>query len=190
MSTLLLPELARELAASNRRVADSFEAESRQLQELQLTAGERHALKVRAVRSARAAAAATLGRKTETLAVWRNVLDVLHDGLDDGRSNELLKHVLDTIDTWLRLAQDSRDLWGFAAALGAPQEGADELRAAEEEVRRVKGTAESMNTFLGRPWPPVDPSLLERGRNEIAQGRYRTAEQIRAGRGPAEGGAG
>jgi hypothetical protein len=151
---------------------------------------ELKALKTRAAQSAKSATAATLSRKAETLGVWQIALDIFRDGLGDVQSKEVLQNVLDSVDSWLRLVQNSREMWRFAAALGNTPEGLEELGTAEDEIKQVKAAVEKMSAFLGRPRPPVDPSLLDRGRNEIAQGRYRTAEQIRAGRGPAEGGAG
>ena len=182
MSTLLLPELAQELAGSNGRVAESLEAESRWLEKLRGECQEVEALKKRAVRGARRATGATVNRKAEVLGVWQLALEDLEDGLAGEQSKEILLNVQTIIESWLRLARNSRAMWTFAAAIGSSPEGLEGLSAAETEVQQVKASLEQMQAFLTRARPPVDGALLEGGRQEIARGRYKTAEQIHSGR--------
>jgi hypothetical protein len=80
----------------------------------------------------------------------------------------------------MSLAQNSRDLWELAATHGNRPEGLEGLSAAEMDIQQTRGAAAKTHAFLTRTRPPVDIALLERGRKEIAQGRYKTADQIRS----------
>jgi hypothetical protein len=181
MSMLLMPELAREMVGSNRRVADSLEAESRQLQELRPQADDIDALKRRAARSARSAVLAALSRQAEAGDFWQSALDEFTDGVGDAQSNRLLQDVRDIIDSWFRLGQHSREMVRVAVALGNPPEALEELDAAERTIRHMKAAVEKMDAFLHGSRRPIDAALLAKGREDVAQGRFRTAEQIRAG---------
>jgi tetratricopeptide (TPR) repeat protein len=188
MSTLLFPELAREMAGSNHRVGDSLEAESRRLTDLQQTTENRDALAREAARSARSAMAAALRRHAEALDFWQSALDDFRDGVTDVRSKAMLENVRAIIDSWLRLARFSREMALFAGRSGNPLVALGELDAAEAAIREVQSAVEKMSDFLNRPRPAVDAAILAAGREEIAQGRYRTAEQLRAAARPsAEG---
>ena len=187
MSTLLLPELAREVAESNRRVADSFEAELQRLEQLRTEAKESGALKRRAARSARGAASNTLSRKAEVVGAWQHALELLEDGLSTEQAKGILQEIRHIIESWLNLARHCRALGTFATTLGSPPEWLAGLNAAETEVQQVKVAVENMHTFFSRPRPPVNPALLELGRSEIAGGHYRSGQQICAGGRRADG---
>ena len=88
---------------------------------------------------------------------------------------------VDTINNRLRVVQDCRELWRRATEVGCSPEGLEGLDAAEAEVNRVRAEVENMHAFLTRARPPLDPVLLEKGRKEISENRYRTADQIRSG---------
>jgi hypothetical protein len=180
MSTLLLPELAREIAGSNRRVADSLEAESRRLTDLHQKAENLDALKRRAARSARSAMATALSRRAEAIDFWQSALDDFREGVGDAQSKAMLGDVREIIESWLRLAQFSREVALFAVISGNPPEPMAELDAAEAAIRQVQAAVDTMSDFLNRPRPAVKAAILDAGRAEIAQGHFRTAEQIRA----------
>jgi hypothetical protein len=181
MSALMLPELAREMSGSNRRVAETLEAESLRLEELRRKPEEAEALKRRAPRSARGATSTTLSRKANIVGLWELALEHFEEGLSTEQSQEMLQAIRNTIDNWLRAVRDCRDLWRLVEQVGGSPEGLEGLDAAENEVRRIREAVEKMHAFITRPRPPIDPSLLERGRKEIVENRYRTAEQIRSG---------
>ena len=188
MSALLLPELAREESGSNLRVAETLEAESLRLEELRGKPEEAEALKKRAARSAQGATSTTLSRRANIVGLWQLALEHFEDGLSAEQSQELLEAIRNTIDNWLRVVQDCRELCRLLSEVSGSPEGLGEgLVAAEEEVKRVKVAAEKMHAFITRARLPIDPGLLERGRKEIAENRYRTAEQIRAGSTQTEG---
>jgi DNA-binding XRE family transcriptional regulator len=186
MTTLLLPELARELVRSNRVVAEALQAEVRQLKELRSEMEQAEAVKKRAIQSARDATSATVSRKAQVVGIWQQTLARFEDGLSAERWQEMLQDTQAILESWLRLAQNSRDLWEFAVTLGNRPEGLQELSSAEIDIQQVRAAVEKTHVFLTRTRPPVDIALLERGRKEIAQGRYKTADQIRSGSGQSE----
>jgi hypothetical protein len=179
MSTLLLPELAREMAAFNRRVADSVEAEARRVERLQEELAQADTLRKTTTRSAREALRHTLSQFPDAQAVWRTALEVVRDGVEGGDLKQMLQDVQSVVDTWLTLAEKTRVLCRFAAPAVAPDK-LDELTQAEAAIREVKTAAEKMSAFVTRPKPAVDPARLQQGRNDIEQGRIRTAEQMLA----------
>lgn len=181
MSTLLLPDLAREMAAFNRRVADSVEAETRRVEKLREAMEPDEALRKRATLSAREALRHTLSQAPDAQAVWHTVLELLKDGLSGEELTELLRDVRDAVETWLTLAQKTRGLCESAKANSAAEAGLAELARAEASVREVKAAAEKVAAFMSRPRPPIDPARLQRGREEADQGRVRSPEQMRAG---------
>lgn len=187
MSALLLPELAREMSGSNLRVAETLEAESLRLTERRGKPEEAESLKRHAPRSARGATSTTLSRRADIVGVWKLALELLEDGLSAEQSQEMLQAIQNTIDNWLRAVQTCREMWRLVAEVGGSPEGLEGLDAAEAEVRQVRAAVEKLRAFFTRARLPIDPGLLERGRKEIVEKRYRTAEQIRSGCRPAEG---
>jgi hypothetical protein len=187
ISALMLPELAREMSGSNRHVAEALEAESLRLEELRGKPEETEALKRRAPQSARVATSTTLSRRANIADLWQLTLELFEGGLSAEQSQEMLQAFRNTIDDWLRGVQKCREMWKLVANLGGAPEGLEALNAAEAQVGRIRAAVDKMHGFMTRARPPIDPSLLERGRKEIAEGRYRTADQIRAGCTPAGG---
>src|SRR5262245_37394940 len=104
---------------------------------------------------------------TNILRHWQFMLQRFENGLNGEQSQELLQSMRRIIDEWVQ-------------AIGP--ERLETLGAARESVMRVRAEAERMHVFLTRPRPPIDPVLLTRGCKEIAEGRYKTAEQIRSAR--------
>ena len=166
MSALLLPELAREMSRSNRRVAETLEAESLQLEALRRKPEDVEVLKRRASQSARGATCTTLHRRANIVGLWQLALEHFDVGLSDEQSQELLQAILNTIDNWLRVVQDCRELWRQVTEVGCSPENLEGLDAAEMEVRRVRAEVEEMHAFITRARPPIAPGLLEMGRQE------------------------
>ena len=130
MTTLLLPELARENAASNRRVARSVDTAASQ---------------PRVTHSAREALRYSLGQAALARGHWQDVLALFEDGVEGGEAREAVHAVLDFFDSWFDLARSTRALWQAAGAPGAAPEGLD---AATREVEALRRNAEEMRAFL------------------------------------------
>ncbi len=182
----LPPELSREMVEFNRKLADSVKSrwEGRR--------GEDAAsLRRRGTRAARELTRFALSRSSDARAAWEGALEFIEEGVRGEDAREAVQVARNVIDSWLALAQQARELWqDVAATTGAIPEGLGELDAAEAEVTKIKSAADQTHAFLNRARPPVDPALLEKGQEEIAQGRYRTAEQIHSDfrQGQGEGG--
>jgi hypothetical protein len=181
MSMLLLPELARETAASNQRIARSVQTAATRSEELrqghEKPASERQQL----MRTAREALRYTLGQAAEAQGQWQDTLSLLGDGLEANEARDVLQAAVDVLDSWFVLLNSTRDLLQVAERSGAAPEGREDLDAAQREMEKVKAAADEMRAFLGRAWPPVDPALLDKARQAITHGKYKTAEAIRAG---------
>jgi hypothetical protein len=173
MSTLLLPELARESAASNRRLARSVE-DLRQREEVQPT------LPQAGTGSAREALRYTLFRAAEASSLWQGTVALFQDGLDGHEARDVLQAVLEVFDSWFGLVKSTRDLWHTTDPTGASPEGLEELDAVSRDIELLKTAAEEMRTFLNRSRPPVDAAVLEKARQAVVQGRYKTPEAVRA----------
>ena len=160
----LMPELAREMAAFNRKAAD-FARASR--------------LRLRGAQAARQLTRFTLYREGDARTVWQAALEAFEEGLTAEESAAVLQTVRDVADTWLDLAREAREFWGEVAATEAAPEGLEELSRAEAGVSGVKAAAERMHAFLSRPRPPLDLERLRAGLAEAEQRRVKTAAQMR-----------
>src|SRR5438105_13014884 len=101
MSALLLPELARENAAYNRRVTTSVETVARRLEtsSRSLTSDAREALRY------------TLAQAAEARSLWQGTQALFTDGVEGGEARAALRAVLDVFDSWFGLAKSTRELW-------------------------------------------------------------------------------
>lgn len=172
MSTLLLPDLARENAASNRRVARSVEQLRPKLEAVKsaprdLANGAREALRY------------TLVRAAEVRDFWQAALALLEEGLEGGESRDVVQAVLEAFDSWLTLVESTRGLCAGVVQGDHGQLPLTELDAASDEMQRLREAVVELHGFLGRPWPAIDSQVLARARQAVAQGRYLTAEAVR-----------
>jgi hypothetical protein len=164
------------MAESHRRIAASVVAESWQSATPQDADARR-----RGARAARELTRFTLSRSSDARDVWEGALEVLREGATGEESREVLQVVQDITDSWLALAHKTRELWrNVTAATDAAPEGLDDLDAAERDVKEVQAAAEKMHAFLSRTRPPLDPALLQKGREEIARGHFKTPEEMRS----------
>jgi len=178
MSTLLLSELVRESAASNQRIAKSVDAAAQRPEEPRPSADKGvHRTKTR---DAREALRYTLRQDVEVRGLWQGAVTLFEDGLEGEQARALLDVVLEAFASWFGLVKSTRDLWQTAVRAGAISEGQEELEAACQNVEKARKAAQDMRDFLSRPWPAVDPALLENARKAMAEGRYSSAEVVRA----------
>ncbi len=181
MATQLLPELARENAASNRRAAQIVDAARRQLESLESSLGSQpEEVRRWLSRSARQALRYTLAQMPMTSALWQDILAVFEEGLRAEEAKELIRFAHELAETWSELVRSTRVLWEVAARAGAAPEGSHELDAAERRVQELKNAIGQTHAFLNRPRPPVDPGALDAAGAAVAEGRYKTPEDIRA----------
>jgi hypothetical protein len=180
MSSLLLPELTRVHADSNRRIARSVETVARQLQ----GAGEsERALPTerrRATGSAQDAVRHTLAEAAEGRSLWQRTLALFQDGLEGAEAREVLQEALAFFDSWFALAKATRELCQAASQAGTAPDGLQDLDAASRDLEVLRTAAEDLRVFLNRPRPPIDPAVLEKARQGVAEGRYKDPETVRA----------
>ena len=176
MAMLLLPELARENAASNRRVAQSVTTAAQRMGTVEEAEEKRVTLR----QSAREAMRYTLAQATEARSLWQGTLTLFEDGLEGGEAREALRAMAEVFEAWFGLDKTTRELWQRAIQTGAVSQGLEELDAASHDVATAHKAAEELDAFLGRTRPPVDATMLENARQAIAQGRYKTPELVRS----------
>jgi hypothetical protein len=160
----LMPELARERADSNRKIAAIAEAAR---------------LRREGAPAARKLTRLAIARGPDAREQWQEVTEALRGGLSGETATEVVGVTLEVADTWLEMARVARQL---CVEAGAGPEGLEQLDEVEKEVRQVRTEAERTQAFLTRPRPPIDAERLEKGRRDIAEGRFKTAEEIGASR--------
>lgn len=160
----LMPELARERAESNRKVAALAEA-ARQRRE--------------GAPAARALTQLAITRGLEARQCWQEAIEALRGGLSAEGAREVVGLALDVTNSWLAIVRTARLLWEEA---GSPAEGTEQLDAVEKEVEQARAAAARAHAFLTGPRPPIDAARLEKGRQAVAEGRFKTAEEIRSAR--------
>ena len=70
---------------------------------------------------------------------------------------------------------------GAVLATAATAAELDELTRVVAGIAEVQAAAEKVSAFTSRAKPPVDPALLQRGKEEIDSGKMKSPEQIRGG---------
>jgi hypothetical protein len=178
--SMLLPDLARGRADSNRRAADLLDAEARHLTELRRLHAELGTLRRRVARNAREALRYTLLELGESRHVWQEVRALFEEGLEGHEARRAIQAAVDYFDSWLGLEKSTRELWRIAEQAGATPEGLEQLDAASREAGALRAAAEKLRDFLTRPPSPVDPAVIERARQAIARGEYKDADAVRA----------
>src|SRR5262245_53378919 len=160
----LLPELAQERADSNRKIAAIAEAAR---------------LRREGAPAARKLTRLAILRGPDAREYWQEAREALREGASGEKARDIVGLTLDVADTWLEMAREARRVWEEP---GATPEGLEQLAEIEEEVQQVRAEAARAQAFLTRPMPPIDADRLEKGRQAIAEGRFKTAAEIRSAR--------
>lgn len=177
MSIPSLPRMAQEIVDLNRRIADSAEADLLTPDEPEDADSRRR----RGCRAARHLTRFTLNRSSDTRDVWQAVLEILGDGVAAEEAKELVLIARTSIDSWLALTQKTRAVWqSVAAETGASPEGLEEIAAEEERIKELRGTVEKMYAFLTGGRQALDLARLQKGREDMAHGRFKKPEELHA----------
>lgn len=177
---LLLSELVRENAASNRRVAQSVAAAARQSEGLRELQQQLLAVRRNCARNAREGVRYALGQADAVRRFWRELQALFEDGLEGGEAREMLQGTVEAFDAWFDLAESVRGLWDSATRAGVAPESAEELNTAQRDLERFRNAARELLPLLTRPRPPVPLEILEVARQGVAAGQYQTPEAMRA----------
>jgi predicted translin family RNA/ssDNA-binding protein len=105
-------------------------------------------------------------------------MESLEGGLGGEQAKEMLRNVAETIESWLRLAMITRDMGRSAGALDSSL--VEQLDAAEGEIQRAKSAVEKVRELLSGTRKPLDRVRLEHGTKEFDEGRFRSAQDLRA----------
>jgi len=176
--SLLLQDLAREKAASNRRIAQAVELASERAEELRKVEATLGNPRMRTARNAREAMRYALLEAAETRTIWQSTRELFEEGLEGGEAKQILHSMLELFESWFGLAKTTRNLCQQAVAIGVRPEGLENLDVAEGQVQGSKKAADEMKAFLSRPRPPVSPGLLEKARQAVAQGRFKSPKYV------------
>src|SRR5262245_35319859 len=106
----------------------------------------------------------------------------LRQGMNGNAFRDLTEWGTQLMGACLALAGVAEHLWDRAAELGA---AADDVTAGREAVSAAKGRMLAVKPQLDR-WarlahrerPEIDPALIEKGAEQIRQGKFKTAEEI------------
>jgi hypothetical protein len=124
-----------------------------------------------------------LSQKHGAKTAWRDAQKVIEGGVTGDKAREVIGIARSIIETWFSLAQKARELCrDLEATTGPVSEMLAELEKAEEEASQVRNAVETMHGFLNRTKPPIDAVRLEKGKQSVAEGRYKTADEIRSSR--------
>jgi hypothetical protein len=169
--------LAQQIADLNRRIAESADTDLAPSEKPEDPAARRR----RACRAARHLTRFTMTRSGDARDAWQAVVEILGDGTAAEEARELVQTARTIIDSWLTLSQKARAVWqGVAAETGASPEGLEELAAEEERVKELRATVEKTHAFLSDDRRPVDLARLQKGREDMAQGRFKKPEEMHA----------
>jgi hypothetical protein len=170
----------REMAETNRYIAESLEAESRDLERLRDVAEEFDEKKKMVILSFQGAMAATLIQTQEVSKQWGQLVEILQNGCSLEESNQILRNLRALADNLLCHFEKNRVQWQIAVNLGISPNGMEQLNVAEQEVRRVKTAIDETHGFLVGPRPPIDLARLQNGRNDMAAGDFKSPEEMRS----------
>jgi hypothetical protein len=169
--------MAQQIADLNRRIADAADADLSLAEKSEDPASRRR----RACRAARYLTRFTMTRSTDAREVWQAVVEILEEGAAADEARKLVLIGKTTLESWLVLAQKARAVWqSVAAETGANSEGLEELAAEEERVKELLATVERTHAFLTGERRPVDVVRLQKGREDMAQGRFKKPEEMHA----------
>lgn len=87
------------------------------------------------------------------------------------------------VRTCLALAEEVAAFWDHLESAGAPAgnvtAGRDTLAATRGRMLAIKPWFDRLEKLAARKPPDIDPALIEKGAEDIRQGRFKTIDQIR-----------
>jgi len=81
----------------------------------------------------------------------------------------------EVFDSWFGLEKSTRHLWGAAVGAGVALAVLDELDETAAKVPPTGEAAEELRIFLTQPRSSIDPAVLEKARQSVAQGPLQDA---------------
>jgi hypothetical protein len=172
----LLEDLMEETSASNRRVADRLDEETRNLDQQRQVADVRQSV----VEAARQATRYTIARLPQAEGVWGSAITVLAKKPLGEDAERLLRGLLEVFESGQRLVQAPRRLWELAIRVGAQPEAIDELEKVEKRFKELAEEVHGALEHRSRDWKPRDPERFAAGLQAAREGKAIKAEEARA----------
>jgi hypothetical protein len=122
---------------------------------------------------------------TETAEGWLTELNArLRDGMGGDRCRALLRSGRALCGMCSSVVEIAGDLWRLAEAAGAPTTEAvaarSALSGAGQRLTAVEGAINAIARVVERPPPEMNEEPFEKGKKQIAEGKWLTPEQARA----------
>jgi hypothetical protein len=176
----LIPDLARAMTDSNRRVAELVDAEVRRAEALREIQAEADTLRQRVAREAREVTRHMIAVTNEVEGLWSSALEALREGIPTDLQLNVLRAAVTVADSSRSYLKSARSLWSTVSDLGGEVEGAEVLAAAGRAFDRVRSEATRALEARTTPWQPADPDRLEQGRQELREGKALSPDEAKA----------
>lgn len=173
----LIPDLARTMTDANRRVTDLVDAEIRRAEQSRGPSVEPAALR-RSESGAATRLAVAVANEVEQL--WASAVYVLQRELPVDEQVAALRAFADLIDSGRDRLKSVCRLWVLVEAIEGETEGAEDLATAARVLDRLSAEARRALEARTTLWQPADPVRLERGRQEIQEGKALSHDEAKA----------
>jgi hypothetical protein len=178
---MLLEDLAEEMSASNRRVADRLDEEARSLDEMRrVMAAQKEEVRQRVIESARQATHVAVSQVSMSEWIWQYELEELCQRPTGDDAERLLRTLLSVFESNLRLAASARSLWEIARKWGAEPVPHEELERAEKQSLELAAEVRRALEHRANPWQPADKERLSKGLQLAREGKTVKADEARA----------
>jgi hypothetical protein len=115
----------------------------------------------------------------ESRAMWKEAWRVLEDEIrTDGQLEETGCMLRDVYTRWLETLTTLCDVAQGMTARGHPIANETHVRTARAEIERYLGAVETNWPWPDRPWPRIDPKMIEESRAQIARGEGKDIEDL------------
>jgi hypothetical protein len=114
---------------------------------------------------------------------WRSgIEEALREGMNGDDFRVIAGHGEQFSKVCVGSVEQARQLWDQLERMGAApddvREAREHLSATKARVLALKGWTDRLVKLSERKPPEIDPALIEKGAEEIRQGRFKTGEQI------------
>ena len=137
-------------------------------------------LRRRVVREAQAATRALVAEAYEVKDLWSSAVESLRAGLSVEEQIMVLQVFMELTTSGQHFRDAVRRQWALVERIGGNAKGAEELVDAGRLLDRVHTEARRALEVRKTPWLPADPARLEKGREEIRQGKAIHPDEARA----------
>jgi G:T/U-mismatch repair DNA glycosylase len=105
---------------------------------------------------------------------------LLREGLTPDEQLSMLRSALEMAESGQRYLHSVNDMWKLIERLGGDAELADELTRARLQFESIGREATRAISMRKTGWQPADAARLERGRQEMQDGKALSPDEARA----------